>query len=117
MVLNFIYSFRDIIYHLLKQDKTDNQILSDIHLLVEEIKSYISDCYSPEKNKNDFANPLLKSVEYNNALLLAALHPANIRYFLNAALAEKRYYFFSMVCDMILHPHLVKLPLISKQFG
>jgi len=108
MVLDFISSFRDIIFHILMKDKTDNQILSDIHLFAEEIKNYISKLDSNNDGLDESKTVFIKTVEYNNALLLSSLRPANIRYFLNSALKEKRYYFFSTTCDMLLNSNLKK---------
>jgi hypothetical protein len=106
MVFKFTTSFSDIVYNILKKEKTNNQILSDIHLLLEEIRIYISGIDSPENYLKSFSSPFIKAIEYNNALLLTALHPANIKYFLNSILTEKRYYFFNTVCDMLLNSNL-----------
>ena len=109
MVTNFISSFRDILFHILKNDKTLNQIQSDLHLLLEQINNH--------KNNNNtvvdsFVNldphSLIKALEYNNALLFSTIRPDNIKYFLNSALTEGRYYFVAMVCDILLNSKIKK---------
>ena len=109
MVINFISSFRDILTHILKNDKTLNQIQSDLHLLLEQINNH-------KNNNNTFIDSfvnldphsLIKALEYNNALLFSTIRPDNIKYFLNSALTEGRYYFVAMVCDMLLNSRIKK---------
>jgi len=106
--MNYLQQFKDILIHIVKEDKSQNQILSDLHLLLEllnEELSYLHDGYQKLLSEDGTVSinsfELLRATEYNNALMLSMLRPPNIIEILNKALIEKRYYFFFTVTDIL----------------
>jgi len=106
--MNYLQQFKDILIHIVKEDKSQNQILSDLHLLLEllnEELSYLHNGYQKLLSEDGTVSinsmELLRATEYNNALMLSILKPPNIIEILNKALIEKRYYFFFTITDVL----------------
>jgi len=113
--MNYLQQFKDILIHIVKEDKSQNQILSDLHLLLELINeelSYLHNGYQKLLSEDGEISinslELFRATEYNNALMLSMLRPPNIIEILNKVLIEKRYYFFFTVTDILSNADIEK---------
>lgn len=108
--MNIYYNaFVVFIEAALKNYKTYNQVLGDLNLFYSKLNDLPIgyNTHYEELNKHSLFPPNVNinsyiSLEYNNALLFAALNPANILFHLKSSFEEKRYYFTFTAIDFLL---------------
>ncbi|MCJ7649151.1 MAG: hypothetical protein MUP85_11105 [Candidatus Lokiarchaeota archaeon] len=101
--------FKEVLFHLIKEERTKNQLLGDLHLLSEQINEELKTLnagyeklFSDQSQDFTKYNKLIRATEYNNALIFSMLRPPNLIELLNKAIIEERYYFFFTVADILL---------------
>jgi hypothetical protein len=108
--MDYLNKFKEILFHVTKEDRTQNQLLSDLHVLSEQINEEFKalnqgyqKLFGDQSKDLTSSGELLRATEYNNALLFSMLKPSNLVELLNKALLEERYYFFYTVTDVLLN--------------
>lgn len=105
--MDYLSIFIEIVKAANDQARPRNQILSDLNLIIYQIKDnlrtyenfmeWLRNSDSGLGNHN-----LYIALEYNNALLFSSLRPDNFMNLLKKAVEEKRFYFFFTASEMLL---------------
>lgn len=100
----------NILQKFQSESKTQNQILSDLHLYLEMLGDEIKSIKFPQMNAQSEINKsdreIIDSVDFNSALMISNSSPSLIIQSLLDAIILKNYRFFFILCNILFNSEL-----------